>query len=60
MSNVKLDEGLVRVDSVSGILDSAMIHFGDNRTDEISISHVAATGRVEIENTGSEPLVGLR
>lgn len=38
----------------------AMIRFGENTTDEVFISHVAATAGVEIENTGSEPLVGLR
>ena len=38
----------------------AMIRFGENTTDEVFISHVAATSGVEIENTGSEPLVGLR
>lgn len=38
----------------------AMIRFGQNTTDEVFISHVAATKGVEIQNTGSEPLVGLR
>lgn len=38
----------------------AMIRFGENTTDEVFISHAAATAGVEIENTGSEPLVGLR
>jgi hypothetical protein len=38
----------------------AMINFGENTEDEVFISHEAATGGVEIENTGSEPLVGLR
>jgi len=38
----------------------AMIRFGQNTTDEVFISHTAATAGVEIENTGSEPLVGLR
>ncbi len=38
----------------------AMIRFGANTEDEIFISHDAATRGVEIENTGSEPLVGLR
>ena len=37
-----------------------MIRFGENTTDEVFISHAAATAGVEIENTGSEPLVGLR
>ncbi|QDS93762.1 hypothetical protein FF011L_25350 [Roseimaritima multifibrata] len=38
----------------------AMIHFGENTEDEVFISHEAATNGVQIENTGSEPLVGLR
>ena len=38
----------------------AMIDFGQNTEDEVFISYEAATGGVEIENTGSEPLVGLR
>ncbi|QDV66299.1 hypothetical protein [Crateriforma conspicua] len=38
----------------------AMIRFGEHTTDEVFISHTAATAGVEIENTGSEPLVGLR
>ncbi len=38
----------------------AMINFGENTEDEVFISHEAATRGVEIENTGSEPLVGLR
>jgi hypothetical protein len=38
----------------------AMIHFGAETEDEVFISHEAATAGVEIENTGSEPLVGLR
>jgi hypothetical protein len=38
----------------------AMINFGENTEDEVFISHEAATNGVEIENTGSEPLVGLR
>jgi hypothetical protein len=37
-----------------------MIRFGAMTEDEVFISHEAATGGVEIENTGSEPLVGLR
>jgi hypothetical protein len=37
-----------------------MIRFGAMTEDEIFISHEAATRGVEIENTGSEPLVGLR
>lgn len=38
----------------------AMIRFGQPTEDEVFISHEAATAGVEIENTGSEPLVGLR
>ncbi len=38
----------------------AMIHFGEETEDEVFITHAAATQGVEIENTGSEPLVGLR
>ncbi len=38
----------------------AMINFGENTEDEVFISHEAATRGVVIENTGSEPLVGLR
>lgn len=38
----------------------AMIRFGQETEDEVFISYDAATRGVEIENTGSEPLVGLR
>ncbi|MDZ4779426.1 MAG: hypothetical protein SGJ19_04150 [Planctomycetia bacterium] len=38
----------------------AMIHFGQETEDEVFITHTAAKRGVEIENTGSEPLVGLR
>ena len=38
----------------------AMIRFGQETEDELFISHEAAIRGVEIENTGSEPLVGLR
>jgi len=38
----------------------AMIHFGQETEDEVFITHAAAREGVEIENTGSEPLVGLR
>jgi len=38
----------------------AMIHFGEHTEDEVFISHQAATSGVEVENTGSEPLVSLR
>ncbi len=37
-----------------------MIRFGALTEDEIFITHQAATTGVEIENTGSEPLVSLR
>jgi hypothetical protein len=38
----------------------AMIRFGARTEDEVFITHEAATRGVAIENTGSEPLVGLR
>lgn len=38
----------------------ALIRFGEETEDEIFISYEAAQAGVEIENTGSEPLVGLR
>ena len=38
----------------------AMIHFGEETEDEVFITHEAATRGIEIENAGSEPLVGLR
>ena len=37
-----------------------MIHYGEEPWDEVFITHDAATAGVEIENTGGEPLVGLR
>jgi hypothetical protein len=37
-----------------------MIRFGAETEDEVFISYDAANRGVEIENTGSEPLVGLR
>lgn len=37
-----------------------MIRFGEETIDEVFITHEAATRGVEIENTGDEPLVGLR
>ena len=37
-----------------------IIRYGQVTEDEVFISHHAATQGVEIENTGSEPLVGLR
>lgn len=38
----------------------AMIRFGAETEDEVFISYEAATRGVEVENTGSEPLVSLR
>jgi hypothetical protein len=38
----------------------AMIRFGAETEDEVFITYEAATAGVEIENNGSEPLVGLR
>ena len=38
----------------------AMIRFGEETGDEVFITHEAAAAGVEIENTGPEPLVGLR
>lgn len=38
----------------------AMIRFGQETEDEVFITYDAARRGVEIENTGSEPLVGLR
>lgn len=37
-----------------------MIRFGEEPADEVFITHEAATAGVVIENTGAEPLVGLR
>ena len=37
-----------------------MIRFGADTEDEVFITHEAARRGVQIENTGSEPLVGLR
>jgi len=37
-----------------------MIRFGAETEDEVFITHGAATSGIEIENTGSEPLVSLR
>lgn len=38
----------------------AMIRFGAETEDEVYITYEAATAGVEVENTGSEPLVSLR
>jgi hypothetical protein len=37
-----------------------MIHFGQETTDEVFITHEAANAGIEIENTGADPLVSLR
>jgi len=37
-----------------------MIHYGEEPYDEVFITAQAAAGGIEIENTGYEPLVGLR
>lgn len=52
-------QGKGRVGSLN-LQTPAMIRFGQNTDDEVFISHHAATNGVEVENTGSEPLVGLR
>jgi len=38
----------------------ALIHFGEETSDEVFISYTAATRALQIVNTGHEPLVGLR
>ncbi|MGI9519700.1 MAG: hypothetical protein ACR2NP_21785 [Pirellulaceae bacterium] len=38
----------------------AMIRFGQHTDDEVFISHSAASTGIEVQNNGSEPLVGLR
>jgi hypothetical protein len=38
----------------------SMIRFGEETTDEVFITHEAAQRGVDVENTGDEPLVGLR
>jgi hypothetical protein len=43
-----------------GLQTPAMIHFGEETEDEVFITAEAAAAGVEVENTGSEPLVGLR
>jgi hypothetical protein len=37
-----------------------MIHFGEETMDEVFITAEAATAGVEVVNSGTEPLVGLR
>lgn len=43
-----------------GLQTPTMIRFGAETTDEVFISYEAATRGIEVENTGTEPLVGLR
>jgi hypothetical protein len=43
-----------------GLQTPTQIRFGELTDDEVFITYEAATRGVEIENTGSEPLVGLR
>ncbi|MDP7203969.1 MAG: hypothetical protein QGH11_00260 [Pirellulaceae bacterium] len=52
-------QGKGRIGSLA-LQTPALIRFGQQTEDEVFISHEAAAGGVEIENTGSEPLVGLR
>ncbi len=52
-------QGKGRIGSMN-LQTPAMIRFGQHTEDEVFISYQAATNGVEIENTGSEPLVGLR
>jgi len=42
------------------LLTPTLIRFGETTEDEVYITYEAATGGVEIENTGTENLVGLR
>jgi hypothetical protein len=52
-------QGKGRIGSLN-LQTPAMIRFGELTEDEVFISHRAAQAGVEIENTGAEPLVGLR
>ena len=52
-------QGKGRIGSLA-LQTPALIRFGQQTEDEVFISHEAAAGGVEIENTGSEPLGGLR
>src|SRR6201995_2393882 len=52
-------QGKGRIGSLD-IQTPVMIRFGARTEDEVFISYEAATRGVKIENTGSEPLVGLR
>ena len=53
-------QGKGRIGASSPLQTPAMIRFGEHTEDEVFISHEAAANGVEIENTGAEPLVGLR
>src|SRR5207302_3650441 len=50
-------QGRGRIDRLN-LQTPAMIHFGEETEDEVFITSEAAAAGVEIENTGSEPLVG--
>ena len=52
-------QGRGRIGSLD-IQAPVMIRFGARTEDEVFISHEAANRGVKIENTGSDPLVGLR
>ncbi|MFO8153436.1 hypothetical protein [Thioalkalivibrio sp.] len=52
-------QGKGRIGSLN-LQTPAMIRFGDETEDEVFISHEAARAGVDVENTGSEPLVSLR
>ena len=52
-------QGKGRIGSLA-LQTPALIRFGQETEDEVFISHEAASAGVEVENTGSEPLVGLR
>ena len=52
-------QGKGRIGSLA-LQTPALIRFGEQTEDEVFITHEAATEGVEVENTGSEPLVGLR
>ena len=52
-------QGKGRIGSLA-LQTPALIRFGQQTEDEVFISHEAASAGVEVENTGSEPLVGLR
>ncbi|MFP6649695.1 MAG: hypothetical protein VB817_09555 [Pirellulaceae bacterium] len=52
-------QGKGRIGSLA-LQTPALIRFGQETEDEVYISHEAASAGVEVENTGSEPLVGLR